>query len=299
MSNITGLHHLSAFTKDVKKNIWFYTKVLGLKLVYNTVHHENYKIRHLFFGDQVGSPGSLLTFFVYPKMGKSYFKRVYFGRTNLGVPLGALNYWRDRLQAFNVSFQERGKAILLEDPDGMPLRLSEVNELLNDKKVVIHSPVPKDKQITRILGQEVVVQDIRQEKDFLTNWLDLKEDPITNDSRTFTLPVSKSISNERSRMGHGTIDHLALGVDRQATLKQLKKLAEEKGYKIDLFKKRGFFTSLYVKSPNGNRYEVATNGPGFPVHEYPYAIQIPEHFKDRSEEIIELLGGDLAWLTQN
>ncbi|WP_368307264.1 VOC family protein, partial [Listeria monocytogenes] len=81
---IKGIHHVSALTKSFSENHHFYSEILGLRLVKNTVNQDNIHMRHLFYGDYIGSPGTLLTFFEVPRIGSSYDERAFFGKMTLG-----------------------------------------------------------------------------------------------------------------------------------------------------------------------------------------------------------------------
>jgi len=293
-SPITDIHHMSAFTKDEKLNFNFYTKVLGLRLVANTIHQENRNVRHLFYGDQKATPGTLFTFFVYPKMGKTYPHKAFFSTVVVRIPVGSSEFWNQRLSDHKVDFTLNSDGtISLQDPDNLEIKMVESSQIIEEDKATTHSDIPRDKQIIKIMDQKIRVSDLEKEQQFLEEWLGLTGNPAANDSQTFKLSLKESGSDKRSRMGHGTIDHIALGVDTKEELITLKDRAEELGLKIDMYKERGFFTSLYVKDPHGLRFEIATNTPGFDLNGDLHELRIPKHFKQYEDEIIENLGGKI------
>jgi len=295
MSAITGIHHISAFSKNKDKNIDFYTNVLGLRLVLNTVHQDRPHISHLFFGEELATPGTLLTFFVYPKMGSRYPKEAYFYTVVLKIPKGALVYWKNRLKNKNVDIlKETNHSLIIQDPDTLTIELKEFSEIINEDKTVSNTDVPREYQIIEIADQKMVVQDVDTELAFVNDWLDLKaENPSTNDSHTFLLPMEESGRTERSRMGRGTIDHIALGVDNKDTLVKLRDRAKYLGFKIDMFKERGYFASLYVRSPHNLRFEIATNGPGIPTDRDTTRLTIPNHMEKYLDTIKTTFKGEL------
>lgn len=104
---IKGIHHVSALTKSFSENHHFYSDILGLRLVKNTVNQDNIHMRHLFYGDYTGSPGTLLTFFEVPRIGSSYNERAFFGNVTLGIPKDTSPYWEKRLNDFAISLKKK------------------------------------------------------------------------------------------------------------------------------------------------------------------------------------------------
>lgn len=295
MSPITGIHHITAFSKDENKNIEFYTGVLGLRLVLNTVHQERPQIRHLFFGDERATPGTLLTFFVYPKMGRRYPKDSYFSTVVLKIPEGSLPYWKNRLENKKIKIlKEKDHSLVIQDPDTLEIELKEFSKVIDEDKAVSDTDIPREKQIIEMADQQMVVKAIDIELKFINDWLDLKAaNPSTNDTNTFKLTMNESNETDRSRMGRGTIDHIALGVNNKEDLVKLRDKAKDLGFKIDMFKERGYFASLYVRSPHNLRFEIATNIPGIPTDRDTTQLTIPSHMEKHLDTIKEIFKGEL------
>src|SRR5690625_3957404 len=128
MFNILGHHHTSMMTKDIDKNNYFYTKILGLRRVKKTVNQDDPTMYHLFYGDRTGSPGTELTFFHMPFIGNTYRGTNAITRIGLLVPTEkSLSYWKDRLQTYAIQHDEAfttyaGRpALHFIDPDGLRL----------------------------------------------------------------------------------------------------------------------------------------------------------------------------------
>lgn len=295
MSVISGIHHMTAFSKNKNKNIEFYTDVLGMRLVLNTIHQERPKIRHLFFGDELATPGTLLTFFIYPKMGRRYPKDSYFSTVILKIPEGSLAYWKNRLEDKDIEIlEEKEHSLVIQDPDTLEIELREFPEVIDEDKAVSDTDIPSERQIIEIADQQMVVKDIDTELKFVNDWLDLKAaNPSTNDTNTFKLTMNESNETNRSRMGRGTIDHIALGVDSKEALVKLRDRAQDLGFKIDMFKERGYFASLYVRSPHNLRFEIATNEPGIPTDRDTSQLLIPRHMEEHLDTIKETFKGEL------
>jgi len=285
---------MSAFSKNKDKNIDFYTNVLGLRLVLNTVHQERPHIRHLFFGDELATPGTLLTFFVYPKMGRRYPRDSYFSTIVLKIPEGTLSYWKNRLKNKNIDIlKETNHSLIIQDPDTLDIELKEFPKVIDEDKAVSDTDVPREYQIIEMADQKMVVEDIDTELQFVNDWLDLKaETPSTNDTNSFKLTMSESNETEHSRMGRGTIDHVALGVDHKEDLVKLRDKAKDLGFKIDMFKDRGYFASLYIRSPHNLRFEIATNE-RIPTNRDTTQLTIPDPMKEHLDTIKETFKGEL------
>lgn len=293
MSEITGIHHVTMFTKSGNENKHFYTDILGLKLVLHTVHQENFSIRHLFYGDANGSPGTLLSFFVLPKAGKSYLNNHYFGTITLKIPEKSLIFWQKRLETNNIETTKKGKSLLFHDTDNLSLRLTEVSDEIKNNNATTHSDIPKEKQIIGIMGQQIVVEYPEKEQKFLKEWLGLKGNPLTNNRQSFSIDILPSTNSDKTRFGRGAIDHLALTVESNRVLEQLKENATHLGYTVEMLKDRGYFSSLYVKDPFNQRFEIATSKPGIPKLESPEELTIPKQLKKYENEIKHTLGGNI------
>lgn len=268
MPLITGFHHISAFTKSKEQNVHFYTQVLGMRLVKQTLHQENWEIPHLFYGDYSGAPGTLLTFFVYPKIGRSYLNNHYFSSITLSVPFGSLPFWQNRLTDFAIDYSTNHQhQLTFSDPDGLELRLAETSDTLSGESSTKHSSVPGKHQISGIHTVEILVENTELEETFYTEWLGLTNFPSLTLDSSERLEILPSNTDERTRFGKGTIDHIALSVDSPDDLTAFKERAVKLGYTVEKLTDRHYFKSLYVKSPAGLRIELATKSPGFTIDE--------------------------------
>src|SRR6202795_1496390 len=103
---ITGIHHVTALSGNVQKNLEFYSGILGLMLVKKTVNFDAPKVYHLYFGDEVGNPGSLLTFFPYEGLAVGRQGKGMLNTTFFSVPLQSIGFWTERLKRFNIPFKD-------------------------------------------------------------------------------------------------------------------------------------------------------------------------------------------------
>ena len=130
---IAGIHHVTAITADAQKNIDFYCGVLGIRLVKLTVNFDDSGSYHLYYGDELGRPGSILTFFAWPGAYRGRIGPPQVTVTAFAVPAGAINFWSDRLKEKGVETQapvdRLGQQVLwFTDPDGMRLEIVGVME---------------------------------------------------------------------------------------------------------------------------------------------------------------------------
>ncbi|MDW5523485.1 VOC family protein [Carnobacterium maltaromaticum] len=265
---VHNIHHISGFTKSAKESIYFYTEILGLRLVKNTVNQENTKMRHLFFGDYQGTPGTLLTFFEISKLGQRRDFNNYFSTNYLAIPKGSLQFWKERLLQFNIESHQDDEGLEFTDFDDFKLKLIETDEQIQPEKATQHSTVPAHYQIIRIAGTSLVVENPTLTNQFLHTYLGIKstETLPLNNRASFTI-VKKSSELAKSRIGRGSIDHIAYSAATAADLEELYQTALANQFKIEEYVDRGYFKSLYVKEPNGLRIEIATELPGFLIDE--------------------------------
>ena len=239
---ITGFHHLTAITKDAEKNKTFYTEILGLRLVKQTVNQDNLTDPHLFYGDYQGSPGTILTFFELSRVGQRHEEDSFIHDVLLKIPQGSLTFWKKRLSARAVRFIANDAAsCTFRDPDDMEISLIEVPEVIAPDQATRHSDV---------LGMILV---------------DHTSHPIPAPGEESKLIQSTSL--KPTRLGKGAIDHIAYSVPDRGDLDLI--LDKAKEYKITVEKiiDRGYFHSLYLREPSGLRIEIATEQPGFTLDE--------------------------------
>lgn len=293
---IRGFHHVSAFTKSAKKNHFFYTIVLGLRFVKNTVNQENTVIRHLFYGDYQGNPGTLLTFFELKKVGSAYNESNYFSTVTLKIPKGTLTYWESRLAHFSIKTKpdQDKHTLTFTDPDQFELSLIEVDEIILLENATKHSDISPTNQIIGIFDVLLKVERPNETVSFLNTFLELastkQENQVQDTQQGVFTTVDSSKKTDLSRMGRGSIDHIAYTVHSNKELEKLYQKAVQQNIPIDQYIERGYFKSLYVREPNGLRIEIATQTPGFTldesVEELGSTLALPD-FLENKRAVIE------------
>src|SRR5437763_3263371 len=223
MNRLNGVHHVTAITNDAQRNVDFYTGLLGLRLVKKTVNFDDPQSYHLYYGDGRGTPGTILTFFVWPGASNGRVGSGEPSRVAFEVPAGSLGWWRERLNQAGVEVGEGGRAFAAEtitfaDPDGMQVE-------------VVESSAPREVQIwtTAEVGQEAAIRTIagvtltrtaRASSDELyTKQLGFREIGAEGGRRRFVsvedsaagfIDVVEPQKAGRGRMGADTIHHIAL-----------------------------------------------------------------------------------------
>jgi glyoxalase family protein len=279
-NKILGLHHITAIAGDAKRNFDFYANVLGLRFIKKTVNFDDPGTYHFYFGDEVGSAGTILTFF--PWGGAIAQGRRGTGMaTEIGysVPKGSLDFWVERFEKHNViynkpaeKFGERYLTFL--DPDGLKLELTE--NASDDRKPWETAEVKADVAtrgfhnitlslkdikptaaiLTDIFGYELVAQEVNRYR--------YKTDAVENAS------IVDLVELPEEKHGHvagGSVHHVAFRVQNDEILHKFREKVIEYGLSITPQIDRQYFHSLYFREPGGVLFEIATDNPGFTVDE--------------------------------
>ncbi|MBK1794791.1 ring-cleaving dioxygenase [Devosia sp. WQ 349] len=280
-----GIHHLTAVTADAPRNLKFYTKTLGMRLIKKTVNQDDTSAYHLFYGDGVASPGADLTFFDFPTMREQRGNHTV-GRTGLRVDSEAtLQWWKEHLADQNVAtsgIKERFGHVSMdfEDFEGQRFRL-----LVDDKNKVVpwaKSPVPADKQIIGLGPITLSVPELAPTDAMLTRVMNMRQvrNYPARDSKgeVFVyemgpggpgaeVHVSVNPDLPRARPGAGGVHHVAFRTKDQDDLRAWIDRINSFGIRSSGEVERFYFTSLYFREPNGILFELATDVPGFAADE--------------------------------
>ena len=284
MSPLAGVHHVSALSAHIQRSHDFYTRVLGLRLVIKTVNQDDPSMYHLFFGDGAGSPGSDMTVFDLPhakpeQRGNNSLSLTTFRVS--GEP--ALAYWTQRLTAHGVrhgGVTARDGRLALDLDDAVGTRLSLVEDGGTGETFPWdESPVPAEHQI-RGLGYPLLTVPVLDATDrFLTQALGLRFDHVyplpeapghevhvyvmADGGAHAQVHVAVRQDLPPARYGSGGVHHVALRVPEGQRMTDWLERLNALGYRNSGIVDRHYFTSLYVREPNGVLFELATDGPGF------------------------------------
>lgn len=288
---LKGIHHLSAITANAALNYDFYTKTLGLRLIKKTVNQDDISVYHLFYGDEVGSPGTELTFFEIPNAARIHEGNNSISETSLRVANDeALKFWKKRFQEFGVDHEAIGerfnrKVLSFKDPEGQRLLLvsDENNKGVAGGTPWSKSPIPQEFAILGLGPIKLTVPIINPTADVLTTVLGFRkvgtypaleagqgniEVYATGKGGTGSeIHIEKRIDLPPERLGRGGVHHVAFRVDNEEELKQWIQKIGQARFPNSGFVDRFFFRSLYFREPNGILFELATDGPGFATDE--------------------------------
>jgi glyoxalase family protein len=274
LNQIKGLHHVTSMAADARTNNQFFTHVLGLRRVKKTVNFDAPDVYHLYYGDEVGTPGTVMTYFPFPDMGQNRPGTGEVGTTLFSVPVGSLTYWADRLKAAGAdglqaeeSFGE--KRLNFAGPDGDGFALVEVAE--DDRAPWTENGVSADHAIR---GFHSVAMRLRDEGATaeLLKYMGYETQEVKDGVTRLIMPGG----NEASRIdletmpniapalqGAGSVHHVAFAVENRAKQLEVRKALIDTGYHVTPVIDRDYFWAIYFRTPGGVLFEVATNEPGF------------------------------------
>ncbi|MGL9729638.1 VOC family protein [Enterococcus sp. DIV0756] len=287
---MAAFHHISLLTKDSHENVRFYTEVLGMRFVKNTVNQDNHRMLHYYYGDYQGAPGSVVTFFIVPHLGHRYENKNFIATIGLKLPQNSLDYWKERFIHYSIDYTINDRQIHLFDPDQVEIILTETDlpPLALDHQV--KNEVPVDKQILGLNSSQIHVNDPQATSDFFETFLGWTTiDQRIQLNATDFLEILPTETDKPSHMGRGSADHIAFAVTDDAALEALHQRAEKQGWQIEKIVSRGYFKSLYIREPGGNRMEFATLTPGFtidePLEKLGESFALPPFLANQREEI--------------
>ncbi|MCM3584132.1 ring-cleaving dioxygenase [Mesobacillus maritimus] len=312
LKSLKGQHHVSAITKDAKKNYEFYTQTLGMRLVKKTVNQDETSMYHLFYADERGNPGTDLTFFEIPMAGRTYPGTNSISLTTLRVPGNeSLQFWKKHFDKLNVTHDDivelnGRKALPFRDFEDQRLALisDEHNSGVPGGKPWRGSPIPVKHAIIGLGPVMLTVSDINPTRKVFTELLGFR------DSGKYRMPGSdhevivfetgdggngaevhliERPDLPRERPGRGSVHHVAFRVDNEVELQKWVSLLKEKRIPNTGFVERFYFRSLYFREPNGILFELATDGPGFEEDEdfehLGETLALPPYFEDQRDAI--------------
>ncbi|HAA11783.1 MAG TPA: ring-cleaving dioxygenase [Cytophagales bacterium] len=303
---ITGLHHVTAISSSAAKNVEFYAGILGLRMVKKTVNFDAPDVYHLYYGDELGNPGSIMTFFPFGQnirsgrggKGQSTY-------TQFSIPVDAVSYWVDRLGKFGVAiekpFERLGETVIqFRDFDGLGLELVATDR--DDRPGFSYGDIPLDKSIRGFFGSTMSVGKHEFTYDLLTKYMDYRlEEESENRYRLSVdgtpgtyVDLVDDPKEEHAREGGGTVHHVAFATPTDASQLEIRELLMKQGFHPTQVIDRQYFHSIYFREPNGILFEVATNPPGFSVdeavEELGTNLKLPaqyEAYREKLEGILE------------
>jgi glyoxalase family protein len=280
MSATSGLHHVTAIASDPQKNIDFYVTGLGLRLVKKTVNFDDPGTYHLYYGDESGRPGSLLTFFPWRGISAGRIGAGQSTSTAFSVPAGSLGWWKDHFASIGVesSVVSNGfdpDRLSLRDPDGLQLEL--VAASVDDPREPWDSAsVPAQYAVRGQHSSVLTVRDLDSTVGVLTQDLGmhiLEEGPNrvrvgvgSGPAGAIVDVVATGLAPE-GRTAGGTVHHIAFRVPDRTAQELWRRELVDRGFHVTEILDRQYFTSIYFREPGGVLFEMATDTPGFAIDE--------------------------------
>ena len=280
MSDITGIHHITAICGDAQENLEFYTSLLGMRLVKKSVNQDAPDTYHLFYADADGSPGTDLTFFPFRNSAPGRLGVGLGVEIALAIPAGSHDYWRARLEAHGTKVTggdvRRGeRAITLIDPHGQLLALVETRDE-RTYRTWEKSSVPAEYQIAGLHAVRAWERDSALTGAFLTSVLGFsdygEEDGwhrygVAGGGSGKHIEIRERPNEARGMWGIGTMHHVAWRVaDENVEVRVRERIAAAHRRPTEVID-RFWFKSVYFLEPGGVLFELATDGPGFTADE--------------------------------
>jgi glyoxalase family protein len=270
MKALNGIHHISAITADARKNLDFYTGVLGLRLVKKTVNQDNPTVYHLFYADEDASPGADLTFFEYPGLERGRAGAGMIHRIGFRVASDrALDFWTKRLAAAGIESAREDMALRFEDPEGLGFEL--IAEASSDAPLTARHPeIPDDLALQGFAGVRAYAMRPEASRAFLVSAVGFTS---TGESAYESRGDSRgsfygydAAPEKRGLGGAGTVHHVAWASTIEDHAAWRERVLEAGGRPTPVID-RFYFRSIYFREPSGVLFEIATIGPGFAVDE--------------------------------
>jgi glyoxalase family protein len=296
MRSIDGIHHISLITGDAPRNVDFYARVLGLRLVKRTVNQDDPGVYHLFYADEQGSPGADMTFFEYPgarpgRAGAGTISRIVH---RVGSP-EALDFWAERLTDEGIAVAREPAGLRFADPEGMAHELAVVQSA--DEPLRARSlEVPDEFALQGFEAVHALVADARASERLLRETLGFSElaehDWEARGERRGGRIVFEQ-SSERGVPGAGTVHHIAWSVLRSEQQRWRERVVAAGIYATPVID-RFYFESVYFREPGGILYELATlDGAGYaadePAATLGEALSLPPRFEPLRPQLQGLL----------
>ncbi|AQG81468.1 ring-cleaving dioxygenase [Spirosoma montaniterrae] len=295
---INGLHHVTTLAGDTQRNVDFYTDLLGLRLVKKTVNFDAPDVYHLYYGDETGSPGSILTFFPYgsglPRGRKGVGQLTY---TAFSVPTHALQYWMDRLNERSIPYAGPYKRfsetyLRFDDNDGAGIELVFNDE---DERMGWNTGrIPAEYVIRGF--HTVTLNEANPDRTVKLLTETMQHTLVGEEQGRFRfkagaggpgnyVDVQVSPNDVRALQGAGSVHHVAFSTNSDETQLAIREQLMEAGFQPTTVLDRNYFHSIYFREPGGILFEIATNPPGFsvdePVAELGKNLKLPPQYEAR------------------
>ena len=300
---ISGIHHITAITADAQENVDFYCGTLGLRLVKMTVNFDDPESYHLYYGDELGRPGTIMTFFAWPRGHNGRIGPPQVTTTVFSAPSGSLQFWTKRFAAGDIAVEPAGERfgepiVSLVDPDGLKLEI-----VFNAQpKEVTRGPIPQEHAIVGFHSAAISEEGYESTARLLTDVMGFRVDG--NEGNRFRYQAGEgqfaSIVDllcvpdaRRGTPGTGVVHHIAFRTPGDEEQGAWRSELVQLGFNASPVMDRSYFHSIYFREPGGVLFEIATDLPGFAIDEAPNALgttlKLPQQYEPHRHQLERLL----------
>ncbi len=301
LNQIRGLHHVTSLASGAQANNDFFTRTLGLRRVKKTVNFDRPQVYHLYYGDEVGTPGTVMTYFPFPGSSRGRHGTGEVGVTAFAIPRGTMRFWRERLAAQGVTGLAEastfGEARLhFTGPDGDELALVETED---DRAPWTGGDIAADEAIRGFHSASMRLKDGGASAELL-RYMGYHEVDRDRDVTRYAVPggngadfidIETLPGASPADQGAGSVHHIAFAVEDRARQLDVRKALLDTGYQVTPVIDRDYFWAIYFRSPGGVLFEVATSEPGFDRDEdtahLGEALRLPTQHEHLRAELLE------------
>lgn len=301
---IKGLHHVTSMAADAKENNDFFTKTLGLRRIKKTVNFDAPEVYHLYYGDEIGTPGSVMTYFPFAQMPNGTRGTGEVGVTEFAIPKGSIGFWRERLGAKGVTGLKESSFVgenrlEFEGPDGDGFALVENDP--EGRTAWSGGGVGPAEGVFGFHGARIRLRDAAPTGELLTFMgyeREEKEGSVTRyriegGNAARTIDLEELPDAKHATQGTGSVHHIAFAVEDRTTQLEVRKALMDTGYQVTPVIDRDYFWAIYFRTQGGVLFEVATNEPGFDRDEdtvhLGQALMLPERYRPYRKQIEQKL----------
>ncbi len=277
---IRSLHHVTATVSDAQADLDFYTGLLGQRLVKKTVNFDNTRVYHFYYGDERGTPGTIMTTFPYGHLGvrQGTHGTGQITVTSFSIPEGTVPFWSERLAYSDVPFtaEESGfgeDALRFTDPSGLTIRLVESRS--DGRAPWVKPDIGATSAVRGIHSVTLTVPDPKKTLAFMNELMETSvvgereggmRVAVNGDAPGQLVNIVPAVATAAIN-GIGTVHHVAFAVDDPDQQLELRKELLRRGIQVTDVMDRQYFKSIYFREPGGVLFEVATIPPGFTADE--------------------------------
>lgn len=304
IKDITGLHHVTSMAGDANANNAFFTRILGLRRIKKTVNFDAPEVYHLYYGDEAGTPGSVMTTFPFGGMPRGARGAGEVGMSEFAVPKGSLPWWQAHLSAHKVEGLSHGTAfgearLAFSGPDGDSYALVETDPA--GRAAWLGAGIPEEAAILGFRGARFALRDTGATEELLRFMGYERREAadgviryaIEGENNADTIDLAVLSGGPKARQGAGSVHHIAFAVPDRAAQLRVREALMATGYQVTPVIDRDYFWAIYFRTPGGILFEIATNEPGFDRDEdtaaLGSALKLPTRYEPMRAQIEALL----------